>query len=904
MQKFADKITKLVKSHKLEEKDFKRGSISLFYSYIPLKKYEFNKTLTNIVVSDADWYSKTSKKIDEIESVANAGLTQTAKKCFEFYENNIKKYNSFKMVSKTIHTYGILTAISVELKKYRDENNILLISDTNVLIKEIIKDQDAPFILEKVGSQYKHILIDEFQDTSDYQWHNLLPIVKNALSENNQVLIVGDVKQSIYRWRGGNMKLLLRQVQQDLANFEGQTKVENLKNNYRTKGNIVKFNNAFFSLAKTMLSSLEDNKLDFLITSAYDSIEQIPQKEEGGSVKVQFFKKIKEEDSIIATKDQIVEQLVKDISKCQEAGFPFSKMLILARGNQEGVFIADYLNKEGIPFITQQSLLIKNTEVIQLLISILFYLNNEFDDLIKSRLLYQYCQNFDIQSEDLHLLFTDYRIDKIYREKNAPKKEDVSEDDPEMVSKVDSENTDAPNSKPETQKPETQKEKSIEKPINENNGETSDEELESLFKKIIPKSISENSHELSRKSLLEVVEELIFILKLNKEPNIYVQRFQDVCIEQSQKGTTNIADFLEYWTENKDKISILSAEGKDAIQIMTIHKSKGLESEIVFLPFANYSFVTKSETKLWVDDAKGEPFEQMGIVPVHYSKRLKESFFEDTYYEEFSENLVESLNLAYVAFTRCKDKLFVYADVPAATKTSDGNDLKTFNKIMQSIFTSNEFEYKKHWSSENLNLTIGDIKDANEGETSFEENSILQNYFNQPYQSKIQIRCEEENYSEILDDEKARKIQMGIKAHYVLERMGKIDNLDRLLSLLIREKQLDKEDREPIKSQINELYKNDIFKDWFEGSWKSIAENTIICNGEMYKPDLVLTDETNETAIVVDYKKQVQTEKHVQQIQRYGSILNNMKQYQNIQLYLVYVTDSEIVPVQNAFTLF
>lgn len=118
-----------------------------------------------------------------------------------FVTKERKHYNTARAILKNIYAFGLLESLHQKLKDYRDEHNVMLISDTNIILKEVLREADAPFIFEKLGSFYKHIMIDEFQDTSNFQWFNLKPLIINALSEGHEVLIVGDVKQSIYRFR-------------------------------------------------------------------------------------------------------------------------------------------------------------------------------------------------------------------------------------------------------------------------------------------------------------------------------------------------------------------------------------------------------------------------------------------------------------------------------------------------------------------------------------------------------------------------------------------------------------------------------------------------------------------------------------------------------------------------------
>uniref|UniRef100_UPI0040489D84 UvrD-helicase domain-containing protein n=1 Tax=Roseivirga sp. TaxID=1964215 RepID=UPI0040489D84 len=155
---------------------------------------------------------------------------------------------------------------------------------------------DAPFIFEKIGSWFKHIMIDEFQDTSNFQWNNLLPLILNSLSQGNEVLIVGDVKQSIYRFRGGNMRLLLEQIEKDLYNYREVIQYQNLEDNYRSFTNVVNFNNQFFDALKQQITRIENLNDSVLIDKAYFGHEQNAKKEEAGFVQVQLFESDKEED--------------------------------------------------------------------------------------------------------------------------------------------------------------------------------------------------------------------------------------------------------------------------------------------------------------------------------------------------------------------------------------------------------------------------------------------------------------------------------------------------------------------------------------------------------------------------------------------------------------------------------
>ncbi len=876
MKRYAQQAIDLVKQYGLTVKDFRAYTFTYFTKNIPDKKYEPGKTQIKAFEGEVDWYIK--KNQEKVEEVLAAGLDSIFQKTYELYEQKHKEYLSTKMVLSNIYSYGVLNALGKELKKYRDENNLLLISDTNALIKEIIAESDAPFILEKVGSTYKHILIDEFQDTSDYQWINLLPLVKNALSEDNHVLIVGDVKQSIYRWRGGNLKLLLEQVQKDLPYYN--TEIKLLENNYRTRANIVHFNNAFFEQTKQLLlrtpellasADLKDYKL---LENTYASIEQVPQRQEGGLVKAQFFTSEKTSDGelIARSKDLILTTLEKDIDVCRQHGFQLKDMLVLVRGNKEAGEVAEYFSQQGIAFISKQSLLLKNASIIRLIIAVLEYLHNEFDPLNRSKLLYQYTQYFNIQIADHHLLFTDYIIDQIDLLTKEVKDEDAT--DVEYTSYSNSNNTNEPA-------------QASQAPLSQEEIKT---QIESLFKQILPKDFQENSLHIKKKSLVEIIEDIILYLNLNTDLDVYLQRFQDVCLDLATQNVANVSDFLDWWNENQNKTHIISPEGGNAVRIMTIHTSKGLEAPIVFLPFANYSFRPKAGETFWTKELS-EPFSNLKLLPLRYVKDLAKTNFDLAYYQEFNETLVDALNIAYVAFTRAKDHLYIYSD-QASSRTEQGSKL---NAILQHILSDPEFPFNQYWSEDENAFYFGN---AVKNEVASEAESIqapLPTYKSYPFADKIKLRPEHERYYEILDTEKAKRIQMGVKVHNVMERLDKKENLRKTIDDLIRDRILKEEDREPINQKVGELLNKEQVSQWFDESWEVVPEQFILSEGELYKPDRIILK--NKKAIVIDYKKRTTNPSHVKQIVAYGKVLEEMNNYTHIELYLVYVESNRVIPV-------
>jgi ATP-dependent exoDNAse (exonuclease V) beta subunit len=297
-------------------------------------------------------------------------------------EGQILKINN--LILKQIHYLLLVRFVESELKTLKEEENTLLIDDFNRLIDKVVKNEPVPFIYEKIGARYKHYLIDEFQDTAIKQWHNFVPLIDNALSAGNQNLIVGDGKQAIYRWRSGEVELFnklpeIYGADGDLynlyeQNFKREHQVINLENNYRSLAEIVEFNNGFYQ-------AIKENLGDF--KSVYQNHKQNAVKPAGGYVKIEVLdkEKVKDEDLYLSKTLHAIRESIED-------GFFPGQIAVLARKKDHLKDIAEYLTKNGITIESSESLMLKNQEGIQFLISILKYILNPDDKIIQYWLFY------------------------------------------------------------------------------------------------------------------------------------------------------------------------------------------------------------------------------------------------------------------------------------------------------------------------------------------------------------------------------------------------------------------------------------------------------------------------------------------------------------------------------------
>ena len=268
-----------------------------------------------------------------------------------------KEYKTARMVEKVIFTLGLAEEFYSKLAIIEEEKGVISLDESTNLLRDIIDGSDAPFIYEKLGVRFNHFLLDEFQDTSVVQWENFKPLLANSVSEGYSNIIVGDVKQSIYRWRNSDWNLLDKKIEE---NFKGKVEVITLKENWRSTQSIVDFNNGFFTFAADNLG----------LSTIYADVQQEVKVEDSqeGCVTVDFC-----EDELEMI-DGYIEQAVA-------AGAKMSDMAILLRTNAEGKKVAEYLLSKGYSVISDDSLDLKSSLIIRKIVSYLHSLCNNSDSL-------------------------------------------------------------------------------------------------------------------------------------------------------------------------------------------------------------------------------------------------------------------------------------------------------------------------------------------------------------------------------------------------------------------------------------------------------------------------------------------------------------------------------------------
>ncbi len=525
----------------------------------------------------------------------------------------------YRAFIKNITPLSLLNKVSQELQSIQTEQNILSISEFNALIHREIQNQPAPFIYERLGERYRHFFIDEFQDTSEMQWQNLIPLIDNALcseelnGERGSLLLVGDPKQSIYRWRGGKAEQFIA-LSKSKSPFNAQPIVQSLETNYRSYSQIIEFNNELFAFLSTEFAHPDYKEL-------YEKLSrQFTNSKKGGYVSIQFLPEPEQntpdpnEDNPDKTKQQVM-ATHDAIQRVLANGFSYQDIAILTRKRSQGVAVAAYLTEQHIPLLSSETLLIDSAPEVQCLLQLLQYINNSNHKEAKAFFLVYLAQHHQDQ-----LPINDF--------------------------------------------------------VAQGMACLTEPEFEGwLTQKGMPISFTA----LRKKSLYESLELLVAqVLRLDKS-NAYVQYFLDIALERDVRAQSGIVDFLAFWAKNAEKLSIPSPEGTDAIRILTIHKAKGLEFPVVIMPFADEDYARKPKDKLWLDADEAV----FGIPKILVDNNSSVANFGEEakaiYEQKKEEELLDNINVLYVALTRAEEQLHIISQqVKPKTDGSFPNTMAAF----------------------------------------------------------------------------------------------------------------------------------------------------------------------------------------------------------------------------------
>lgn len=785
--------------------------------------------MQNYFTKAEKWPSKTASNAADMIATADQKLIPIIHELLDAYTTHYKEALSAELVLRNMYVFGLIADISRKLREYKERNNTMLLADAPKFLNGVIADSDTPFIYEKVGSFYRNFLIDEFQDTSGFQWKNFLPLLSNSLDQGNRSIVVGDVKQAVYRWRGGDLKLLQQQVEQQIGKERVQT-IE-LDTNYRSAPEIIRFNNVLFKNAATLVKDITSGDLP---EASFQDVAQKDFKKHEGFVQIQFIQDSEDK----GWQDQAMENIPKQLEQLQLLGVKLKDIAILVRKNSEGQQIAaNLLQYKNSPLanpdcrydvISNESLRLDGAACVNLLLAAMRYMQFPEDSIARAQLSYEYAR---IQKSDLPL-------NEVFKVANQV-----------------------------------------------------------FFENNLPEAFSKSKAWLKRLPLFELTETLIHIFKLgNLEGELaYLQAFQELVLQFYSREKNDVGAFLEWWEDNKHKQSLQVSGEVDAVQIVTVHKSKGLQFKYVLIPFCSWGMDHDrfNAPLLWVNSETG-PFKGAGHLPVEYASRLKESCFADFYHEECVRSYLDNLNLLYVAFTRAEQALLVTAPHPKS-KGAQGNTVAKL--IMDSI--ERDESLKQNWSSTALLWKSGELVAVREEKKSEAGALQLATYLVSRWRDKLVIKRQSISY---FDDsaEQQEKVKHGIHMHAVLSRIHYTDEIPETLKAIVQEGLITEDEREPLAAQLNELLANPVINDWFSKSWTVKTEVPIILpGGDENRIDRLMIKD--KKAIVVDFKTGAHSRDDLAQVKAYINILRQMN-FIEVEGYILYLKEREVINVNDLKT--
>ena len=775
-----------------------------------------------------------------------------------------------------LYYLGLIKSIKENIRQFREENNIIPLSETNRILQGIINEDDAPFIYERVGTYINYYLIDEFQDTSRLQWSNLCPLVSESLSheEDYDNLIIGDVKQSIYRFRNAEPMLIQNDVPERFdCEIRGESVDENT--NWRSNREVVKFNNSFFHrIAHTLDCERGADKSDstrLKISSLYsNAIQKIKNIDKPGYVEVNF----------MGHNANAYDEMGDLVHRLLDKGYAQKDIAFLVSNGDHGVALIDALmaynadeknaGKTPISVISEESLKISSSSAVKLVVAVLQLIVKgnakkgvktddrrnskvEMDEFISSY-NYIYCNNPDLSATEI--------IERYFSD--------------------------------------------------DSNIDVSD-----ILKEV---------HTVALPALVENIIIKVVPEKLRQSDVAFLAAFQDEVLEYCQMYPADIASFVRWWNDTgAKKSSISSPEDTDAVQIMTIHKSKGLEFKCVIIPYADWSLDVTKPSTIWVRPKLPDNVEISGMppyLPIGMNNALKDTLYNDDYEQEFDRIVVDQLNKTYVAFTRAVNELYIYAQsTKKAESTLIGDYLKRIVPYMydtKSLSSSEiEFTVKENDiiiddSGELLTYRMGGVtpedvrkfKDKSDESESDDKEKIADYHVNTKTELLVtDSEKDAEDDNEVRSDNASEKEskesrRRGRLLHSIMEQVIVADDLPAAIRRMKIAGRLKGNDADEVEAFLKAKMADDKVAKWFDKDLDVITERTILCSDDKNRrPDRIVVSKEGDLE-VIDYKfgEQLNDNYNTQQVRRYIKLLREIKaedgspKYRSVRGYLWYVS--------------
>lgn len=831
--------------------------------------------------SPQNWTSSKCAKADkqQIETLAAEVLSAQLSELIAYNNDNWNEFQSIQLTLSHLSELRLLHAIADAVDNLTKDTNRFMLSNTQALLKELIADSDTPFIFERIGARLKHVMIDEFQDTSTIQWQNFQVLLANCMAQElSQNLIVGDIKQSVYRWRQGDWGIL-NNIEKSFAHQK--IRLETLDYNYRSEKRIIDFNNAFWEqcVANTAKEVAQDDaEKAKIVQKAYEDVAQKTHKTtENGFVKISLYPSK-------VMKDAVLEELIETIKELFNNGYGGknqSKIAILVRSKSN---IQDIVNAllqafgNEINIVSDEAFRLDASLSVNIIVSAMHLLTHPDDVLTRGKLVKLYNQ------EVLKKPLTDTDL---------------------LVSINESNNIDT---------------KNIDK--KERRKLATEQQMAKLNSQLPPEYVA-NRELLLGLPIVDLVDKLFMLFGLDQleGQSSYICTLYDTLNDFLKDHTADIDDFINEW-ENSLSSKTIQSDEIEGIRIMTIHKSKGLEFDNVIIPFCNWEMEKKGT--LWCETKnKPAPYNKLPLLPIDFSRdKLIGTVFEDDYKEEHFQNIVDNLNLLYVAFTRASKNLFVFGLRQGKTTldniakgTPPGNRSYAIELALRQVseqLQGSSLSFPDDIGSE-IHFEYGTLVP----ETHEKEHAVADNPFLiKPDKHIVSIATypqaatfKQSNKSiefvkgeDVDPSDRTRYIKIGNVLHQLFSTIYTTADIPARLNELEQQGIIynDEITSAQLRTRIEDAITNPQVQEWFSKRWQLYNECTILEYNkdtnemEEHRPDRVMTD--GKEFVVVDFKFGKEREEYKKQVQQYMEILIRMG-HKKVSGYLWYVVKNNVVEV-------
>lgn len=780
----AQSVFPLLESFGLETTDFPRETLPNHF-----KKAMKGELSPLLYKNQLEENLRNNKVLKKDKSEFDASITPQILEIYLQVKQNVYHILFLENAYKNIVPLTVLNAIQQEVKALELERDQLPISSFNHIISREIKNQPAPFIYERLGEKYRHYFIDEFQDTSEMQWNNLIPLIGNALEsedllgQKGSLLLVGDAKQAIYRWRGGKAEQFLNLINLIKNPFVLSPDTKNLPANYRSCEEVIKFNNDFFTVTSPFLNNIAYNQL-FL-----DGNKQEYNSKKGGLVTISFV----EESEDMNEDEHYCSQILTSINEVRAKNFGLKDICILTRSRKHGILVADFLMKEGIPIISSETLLLNSSPKVQFLIALLQYSSDP--------------NNKEIAFEILYFLSGDDEPDHNF-----------------IASHL--------------------------------------EEVGTLLKN----EYDFDARYLKQHSVYDGLEHAIKQFNLIKGSDAYLTYLMDTVLEVEQKDGSSPHSFLAYWEKKKDKLSITAPESVNAIQIMTVHKSKGLEFPIVIFPYANEKLYKEIDTKLWIP-VNEKAFNGFGELLVNKKQEVVDyGETASSLYEEEQHKLeLDAFNILYVALTRAVNALYIL------TK----KDLKSSGEHKTDYYSGLFIHYlmeKGQWDLSKNTYEFGRLDFAEESQNHMMKQLVVPyalTYKDRPSFNLITTS------GSLWESGAELAMEQGNVLHQLLSNIKTEADIGRALTSMQRNGQISHQEIDALKAVLLKIVRHPELAQFFFSDTIVWNERDIITEiGLILRPDRIVLQDKAVT--IIDYKTGIRSTAHHAQVNEYAMAMEAM----------------------------